>query len=180
MGKKSSSADQRRAARTERRRMMLKERKAEQRRLRREGEKEKLKLPDHVLAWVPDPLREEAIQRCIRRMEACETVVGVPPGYALEQDDYGTWHVVPPGEPTSLLIKGIMHPARELAMAFAWEIAEGRTDEASIQELAVQVVEDWMSRGTLPRPEDPEDADARKADGTASSERAVDRVHVDR
>jgi hypothetical protein len=154
---RSKEAEKRRASRTERRRVMLKERKAEQRARRQhvsqahQGESEGMRLGDRVLALVPESLREAAIERCIRRAQAAETVRGLPPGFELQRTPHGMWQVVPPAEHSkSLLIQGVTHALPELAAAFAWEVAEGQVDVEATREVASQIIANMIQSGVMP------------------------------
>ncbi len=136
---------------------MLKERKAEQRTHRQNASSERrdgaetMQLGDRVLALVPESLRETAIERCMRRAQAAETVRGLPPGFELQQTPHGMWQVIPPAEHnTSILIKGVTHVLPELAAAFAWEVAEGQVDVEASKEVASQVIAGLIERGEIP------------------------------
>lgn len=110
-----------------------------------------MRLGDRVLALVPESLREAAIERCIRRAQAAETVQGLPPGFELQRTPHGMWQVVPPAEHNkSLLIQGVTHALPELAAAFAWEVAEGQVDVEATREVASQIIANLIQSGVMP------------------------------
>lgn len=170
MPKNRKQAQKRRAHRTEQRRVMQKQRKTEERALRSRpllggrlwsatdagSDQVSMQLTDRMLVMLPASLREAAIGRCMKRIDAVTDGVGaLPPGFELLGTPNGAWQVVPPPE-HDLLIKAITHPARELAVAFAWEVARGEVDAVATRELARKVAATLIERGDVPAGSDPE------------------------
>ncbi|MCB0877266.1 MAG: hypothetical protein KDB46_13840 [Solirubrobacterales bacterium] len=94
-----------------------------------------------MLALVPQEEKEQAVARCFRLMDRAKEKPATPPGFSISGSGQ-SWTVTPPPEigDRHVIVATISHPLREFAVAFAWELAEGRVDYYAAEHVAREVM----------------------------------------
>lgn len=155
MSKNTQGVRRRRAARTEKRRVMQKRRKAEQRAARQTHAahaEETIQLTPEFLAQVPAPVKKRAIDRAVRLLKHASNLTALPPGYSVTPAG-PVWQLIAPASlgRWKSLVGMILHPAPELAAAFAWELENGTIDLEDAEREALQVLEELATDHALMR-----------------------------
>lgn len=114
-----------------------------------------MRLTDHFFTLVPESVWDGAADRCLQRAERCESIDSLPPGFHIRETEHGGWQLDPPPEYQDALVSATTHALPELAMAYAWEVVEGKHDFDGVKQVARGVVDRLIEQGDVPsgRPE---------------------------